>query len=106
MGIDVFRGPTHVRVQPANVEAFERIFEQTWLGDCWVLIKDAQGAITDIQQSCVPGPPFEFGDMEKLAPFVEAGSFITHESFWGDDVWRFTFHGDSVTEDTVPLEVR
>lgn len=39
-------------------------------------------------------------------PLVAAGSFVTQESFWGDDVWRFTFHGDQVSEDTVPLGER
>lgn len=106
MGVEVFQGPTRFRVAAAKVAAFERVFEQTWLDDCWSLIKDAQGAIAGIEQRCVPGPPFEYGDLEKLAPLVEAGSFITHESFWGDDVWRFTFDGDGVSEDTVPLDER
>jgi hypothetical protein len=106
MGIAVFQGPTQFRVRAANVEAFERAFEQTRLGDGWALVKDAHGAITGIEQSCVPGAPCEFEDLEKIAPFVELGSFLTHESFWGDDVWRFTFDADGVNEETVPLDER
>jgi hypothetical protein len=106
MGIEIFQGPTKFRVSAARAEAFERIFERTWLRDRWTLMKDARGAIVGIEQRCVPGPPLEISDLEKLAQFVDAGSFITHESFWGDDVWRFSFDGESVSEDTVALAER
>jgi hypothetical protein len=106
MGSEVFQGPTQFRVTAARAEAFERAFEQAGLGNGWKLIKDARGAIVGIAQRWVPAAPLQFGDLEKLAPLVEAGSFITHESFWGDDVWRFSFDGDSVREDTVALDER
>ena len=35
--------------------------------------------------------------MVKLAPFVEVGSFVTLESAWGDDAWRWTYHGNRMT---------
>ena len=106
MGQDVFQGPTQFRVEPQNVDAVERIFEQTLLHTCWTLIKDARGAIVGLEQPCVPGGLSEFHDMEKLVPYVEVGSFVTLESFWGDDVWRWTYHGNSMSEETVPLNER
>ena len=106
MGLEVFQGPTQFRVAARNVEAFERIFERTLLDTCWRLIKDAHGAVVAIELQCVPGAPSDFSAMEKLAPFVEVGSFVTLESFWGDDVWRWTYHGDSMSEETVPLSER
>ncbi len=106
MGKDVFRDPTQFRVAANKVDAFERVYERTLLDTCWRLIKDTQGAITGIELLCVPGAACEFRDMEKLVPFVEAGSFVTLESFWGDDVWRWTYHGDRLSEETVPLSER
>lgn len=103
MGTDVVQGPTQFRVAADQVDAFERVYERTMLNTCWRLIKDAEGAVTDIELLCVPGAACESRDMEKLAPFVEAGSFVTLESFWGDDVWRWTYHGNRMSEETVPL---
>ena len=104
--MEVFQGPTQFRVAASNVDAFERIFERTLLDTCWRLTKDAHGAIAGIELLCVPGSLCEFRDMERLAPFVEAGSFVTLESFWGDDVWRWTYHGRWISEETVPLSER
>ncbi len=106
MGKEVFQGSTQFRVAADKVDAFELVYERTMLNTCWKLIKDPQCAITGIELLCVPGGLCEFRDMEKLVPFVEAGSFVTLESFWGDDVWRWTYHGDRISEETVPLSER
>lgn len=107
MGLEVFQGPTQFRVAACNVDAFERVFGHARLDDYWTLTRDRNGAaITGLELRCVPGALCEFGQMEALACFVEAGSFVTLESFWGDDVWRWCFHGDTMSEETVPLDER
>jgi hypothetical protein len=106
MGTEVFQGPTQFRVSADKVNAFEQVYAGTMLDTCWNLTKDAQGAITGIELLCVPGAACEFSDMEKLVPFVDAGSFVTLESFWGNDVWRWIYDGERLTEETVPLSER
>jgi hypothetical protein len=31
---------------------------------------------------------------------------VTLESFWGNDVWRWIYDGERLTEETVPLSER
>jgi hypothetical protein len=106
MGVDVVQGDTQFRVAAARVAAFEQVFEQAGLGDYWRLVKAANGDIEGIELRGLPGVPCDRRDMEKLTPFVEIGSFVTLETAWGDDAWRWTFRGKRMTERTVAAGCR
>ncbi len=105
MGLEVVQGDTEFRVAAHNVQAFEQVFEQARLGDYWSLTKDAQGGIVGIELR-LPGSPCEYSGMVKLTPFVEVGSYVTLETAWGDDAWRWTFRAKRMTERTVAAGMR
>jgi hypothetical protein len=106
MGLQVVQGETQFRVAVHKVRAFERVFEQARLDDYWMLTKDAQGAIVGIELRGLPGSPCEYSAMAKLTPFVEVGSYVTLETAWGDDAWRWTFRGSRMTERTIAAGMR
>lgn len=101
MGIDVVQGDTRFSVPAAKAPDFEGVFLQAELQHYWTLRKDAQGGISGIELRGWPGAPCNRDAMARLATFVDQGSFVTLETAWGDDAWRWTFRGGRMTERTV-----
>ncbi len=106
MGVDVVQGATQFRVPAQKVPAFVRVFEGVGLDAYWTLVKNERGAIADLELRGLPGKPCDFSQMAMLALFVEDGSFVTMETAWGDDAWRWTFRGGRMTECTVAAGCR
>ncbi|HOM13263.1 MAG TPA: hypothetical protein PLB41_08085 [Rubrivivax sp.] len=106
MGIDVVQGPTRFRVPAHKTRAFERVFEGARLDDYWTLVKDERGTVTGLELRGLPGRPCDAWQMDLLSLFVEDGSFVTLETAWGDDAWRWTYRRGRMTERTVAAGCR
>jgi hypothetical protein len=106
MGIDVVQGPTRFRVPAHKTRAFERIFEWARLDDYWTLVKDERGAIAGLELRGLPGRPCDAWQMDLLSLFVEDGSYVTLETAWGDDAWRWTYRRGRMTERSVAAGYR
>lgn len=106
MGIDVVQGPTQFRVPAHKARAFECVFEGAGLDNYWALVKDERGTITGLELRGLPGKPCDSCRMALLALFVEDGSFVTLETAWGDDAWRWTYRRGRFTERSVAASCR
>ncbi len=90
MGTDVFQGPTSFAWRQTRSILSSVCMNETCSTPAGGL-QGRRGGIYGHRLLCVPGAACDSRYMEKLTPFVEAGSFVTLESFWGDDVWRWTY---------------
>jgi hypothetical protein len=104
MGIEVVQGKTSFRVTATHASEFVRTLEEIGLDQYWTILCDTRGDIVDLRLRVAS--PCEYDDMLVVARFVEKGSYVTLETAWGDDAWRWIFDGESCVEVTVKPGVR